>query len=139
MITGSRSTLCHRNASTRRILRYAAQVPGLRSLYEAYAGWNLLEDSLGAWRAIRGLSSRRPFDVIEAADTFGLGFWAPANRFRRTPILIRSHGYADPSLLGRNWPGMQFQLALERPLRAGPTSSSPSQSSGWLTIDQLSA
>ena len=99
----------------RRILRYAAQVPGLRSLYEAYAGWNLLEDSLGAWRAIRGLSPRAgPFDVIEAADTFGLGFWGPANRFRRTPILIRSHGYADPSLLGRNWPGMQFQLALER-------------------------
>lgn len=103
-----------RRIRPRQVLRYAARLPGLASLGEAYAGWNLLEDSVGAWQAVGRLSSPRPFDVIEAADWSGLGFWGAANRFRRIPILVRSHGYANTSLPGWAWPGIRFQLALER-------------------------
>ena len=59
----------------RRLLAYAARIPGLATLEDAYAGWNLLENSVGAWKAIDRLSRTRRFDVVEAADYSGLGFW----------------------------------------------------------------
>jgi glycogen(starch) synthase len=98
----------------RRLLAYLARVPGMSSLHEAYAGWNLLENSLGAWGAIHSLSAPRPFDVIEAADWGGLGFWGAVNPARSVPLLLRSHGYANMAVPGWNWDGIRFQLALER-------------------------
>ncbi len=98
----------------RRLLKPLSRLPGLSFLREAFSGWDLMENSAGAWRAVHALSSPLPFDVIEVADWGGLGFWGTANPFRRVPILIRSHGYANTSLPGWDWDGIRFQLALER-------------------------
>lgn len=98
----------------RRLLNYASRVPGLSALREAYCGWGLIEGSLGTWRTIRELSKSRPFDLIEVADSYGLGFWGTANRFRGVPILIRSHGYIDLTLRHVDWCGARLQFALER-------------------------
>jgi glycosyltransferase involved in cell wall biosynthesis len=73
-----------------------------------------VEDSAGIWRAIKSLSSQERFDLIEVPDYFGLGFWGTANRFRRVPIMVRSHGYLDLTLPHLNWAGASFQFALER-------------------------
>jgi glycogen(starch) synthase len=98
----------------RRLLAYAGRLPGLSILREAHAGWNLLEDSVGAWKAVDRLSKAERFDVVEVPDTSGLGFWGTLRPRRTAPILIRSHFYLDPSLLGTSWSGARFQMALER-------------------------
>jgi len=98
----------------RRLLTYASRIPGLGVLREAYCGWDLLENSVGAWRVVRGLHSASPFDVIEVADSYGLGSWGLMGASRWPPILVRSHGYLDLSLQHANWCGARFQLALER-------------------------
>lgn len=107
-------TVLPRRIKPRRLLRYFALVPGLDSLREAYAGWDLLENSLGAWRALSSLSRGCKMDLVEVADFHGLGFWLAASPMRRTPLLVRSHGYANKAIPGWDWPGIDFQLALER-------------------------
>jgi glycogen synthase len=108
------NTVPTRRIRPRRLLAYAGSVPGLAFLREAYAGWNLLEDTLGAWKAVDRLSRPRPFDVIEVADFSGLGFWGTFRPGCRAPILVRSHGYVNLALRSSNWAGARFQLALER-------------------------
>jgi len=98
----------------RRLLACAARIPGLSFLQEAYAGWDLLENSVGAWKAVYRLSKPKLFDVIEAADFSGLGFWGTFRPWRPAPIVIRSHGYLNRDLPGWDRVGAHFQLALER-------------------------
>jgi len=74
---------------------------------------NRLEDSVGAWNAVSRLARQGLFDVVEAADFSGLGFWGTLRLRRPAPILIRSHGYLNRELQGWDSAGARFQLALE--------------------------
>ncbi|MCB0255201.1 MAG: glycosyltransferase family 4 protein [Anaerolineae bacterium] len=97
----------------RQLLRMVGQVPGLAFLQEAYAGWDLLENSLGAWRAVWRLDRRMHFDVIECADFGGLAFWGLLSSLKSRTIL-RGHGYLHLELPHTIWPGRHFHHALEK-------------------------
>lgn len=97
----------------RSLLRLAGRVPGLGFLSEAYAGWDLLENSLGAWRAVWRLDHQIPFDVIVCADFGGLAFWGLLSG-KRSRVVVRGHGYLNTTLPHVDWPGQHFHHAMER-------------------------
>lgn len=99
----------------RRLLRIASRAPGLAFLYEAYAAWDLVENSRGAWRATRSIDQDESLDLIEVADYSGLGFWGLVRARRPAPILVRGHGILTLALPEqRAHLGAAFQHALER-------------------------
>jgi len=91
----------------------AGQVFGLAFLQEAYAGWDLLENSLGAWRAVWRLDRWMHFDVIECADFGGLAFWGLFSSLKSRTIL-RGHAYLHLELPHTIWLGRQFHHAVEK-------------------------
>jgi len=98
----------------RRILKYLSRLPGLGFMYEAFCGWNLVEDSAGVWHTIRALSRQCKFDIIECSDFRGLAFWGLILPKRTHPIMIRGHGYLDLTLPNTNFPGRYFHHSFER-------------------------
>jgi glycosyltransferase involved in cell wall biosynthesis len=98
----------------RRLLSIGSHVPGLACLKEAYAGWDLVENSRGAWHAIRCVNQVKPLDLIEVADYSGLGFWGLVRSRHAVPILVRGHGMLGIKPSDQQWLGADFQLALER-------------------------
>lgn len=96
----------------RRVLRLIGGFPGLTFLRDVYAGWDLLENSLGAWRVIWALDRNRRFDLIECADFGGLAFWGLLSPLRNR-IILRGHGYLNLELEHVNWPGRHFHHFLE--------------------------
>jgi glycosyltransferase involved in cell wall biosynthesis len=101
-----------RRIRPRRLLRFASRVPRLHGLLEAYCGWDLVENSLGAWLTVERLSRPARFDVIECDDYQGLAFWGlwPLHRQR---ILLRGHGILHLGLPFTAYPGARFHHALE--------------------------
>lgn len=103
-----------RRIRPRRLLRIASYIPGLAYLSEAYAGWDLVENSCGAWRAIRRISQIEPLDLIEVADYSGLGFWGLIRAPYAIPVLVRGHGILALALPEqRSHEGASFQHELE--------------------------
>ena len=97
----------------RRLLHWGSKLLGLAALEEAYAGWNLLENSCGACRAVRKLSSSRPFDLVIYPDFGAIAFCGLLNISRRTPIMLLGHGFLDLDQPYIRWPGARFQHWLE--------------------------
>lgn len=99
----------------RTILRIGAHIPGLAFLSEAYAGWDLVENSYGAWRAVRAVHQAEPLDLIEVADYSALGFWGLVSPHHPVPVLLRGHGIvALATSEQRSPPGVRFHHELER-------------------------
>lgn len=96
-----------------RALKLLGGLTNFRFFSEAVAGWHLLENSIGVWRAINRRSRDQRFDIIEFPDTFGLGYWTTRLPFRRVPVIIRSHATLRAFGLTREWPGAFFQSKLE--------------------------
>lgn len=97
----------------RRVLRYASNLPRLSFLHEMYCGWDLVENSLGAWLAVQRVAQKTPFDLIECTDFGGLAFWGlwPVQRHR---ILLRGHGILHLDLPFAERPGGKFHHYLEK-------------------------
>lgn len=98
----------------RRVLAIIARLPGLANVREAYSGWDLLENSLGAWLTVRSLERKAPFDVIQCGDYGGLAFWGVWPIKKKGRLLLRGQGLIGmyPSLMDR--PGGRFHHLLER-------------------------
>lgn len=97
----------------RSLLKFASRLPGLASLYDVYAGWDLLENSLGGWLKVWECTLKSRFDVIECIDFGGLAFWGLLSPLK-SRILLRGHGclsFQHRQVLGA---GYWFHDALER-------------------------
>lgn len=97
----------------RRILNYLSRIPGLTVVREAYFGWNLLENSRGAWHTVRHLEQQKPFDVIQCGDYKGLAIWGVWPRKRHQRIVLRGQGLLSMYPVLVNRPGGKFHHLLE--------------------------
>lgn len=98
----------------RRVLAYISAVPGLRRIKEAYYAWDLVENSVGAWRTVRSLEREHSFDLIQCSDFGGLAFRGIWPFKGRRTVLLRGNSLISMSPVSISLPGGHFQHFLER-------------------------
>ena len=103
-----------RKIPARPALKLLALLPGLHDLKEAWCGWGMIETAYAAWREVKQLHHAQNFDVVQVVDTGGLALFCVRSWHTAVPVIIRGHGFVDPTLPGSQWCGAIFQQRLEK-------------------------